>query len=164
MEKRVLKKIDGRKQILYSLRPIDPDRTPYELKFSLHNQFRHTGFATDAPVAFSNAGRAMPFIDAVAIGLQDTSSADSNISPKTTAPVQSHSGEENESSLTSREIDVLRLIAAGLTNKEIAERLVVSHRTVEAHLYSVFNKLNVTTRSAATRYAIEHQLGGAPGG
>jgi len=66
--------------------------------------------------------------------------------------------EEGTHDLTARETDVLRLIAAGLTNKEIGERLVLSHRTVEAHLYSIFNKLNVTTRSAATRYAIEHGL------
>ena len=60
--------------------------------------------------------------------------------------------------LTEREVEVLGLLAAGLTNKEIAERLVLSHRTVQAHLYRIFSKLNVTTRSAATRTAIERHI------
>lgn len=60
--------------------------------------------------------------------------------------------------LTSREVDVLKLVAAGMTNREIAERLGLSSRTVDAHLRSVFAKLDVGSRSAATRYAVEHGL------
>jgi DNA-binding NarL/FixJ family response regulator len=60
--------------------------------------------------------------------------------------------------LTEREIAVLRLVAAGLTTKEIAARLALSPRTVQAHLYRIFGKLDVTTRSAATRYALDHGL------
>ena len=59
----------------------------------------------------------MPFKDAVALGLHDTSAADSNISSFSTTPAQPHSSEESESSLTSREIDVLRLIVQGLPTK-----------------------------------------------
>jgi DNA-binding NarL/FixJ family response regulator len=62
--------------------------------------------------------------------------------------------------LTTREIEVLRLVAAGLTNAEVAGRLVVSIRTVHAHLRSIYRKLNVGSRSAATRYALEHGLTG----
>ncbi len=51
--------------------------------------------------------------------------------------------------LTPREVDVLRLVREGLTNPEIADRLVLSPRTVHAHLRSVFTKLDVTTRTAA---------------
>ncbi len=61
--------------------------------------------------------------------------------------------------LTAREIEVLRLLATGLTNAQIAEELVVSLLTVKAHLRSIYSKLGVTTRSAATRYALEHGLG-----
>lgn len=55
--------------------------------------------------------------------------------------------------LTVREVEVLRLVAAGLSNVDIAERLVVSPRTVHAHLRSVFDKLGVTTRTAAAHEA-----------
>ena len=60
--------------------------------------------------------------------------------------------------LTPREIDVLALVATGRTDAEVAEHLVVSLRTVHAHLRSVYRKLDVHTRSAATRYALEHGL------
>jgi DNA-binding NarL/FixJ family response regulator len=61
--------------------------------------------------------------------------------------------------LTARELEVLRLLAKGLSNTQIAEELVVSLLTVKAHLRSVYSKLGVTSRSAATRYALEHHLG-----
>ncbi len=60
--------------------------------------------------------------------------------------------------LTPREVEVLQLLARGLTNTQIAEELVVSLLTVKAHLRSIYNKLGVTSRSAATRYALEHHL------
>jgi len=60
--------------------------------------------------------------------------------------------------LTRREVDVLRLIAQGLTDGQIAERLVISPHTVNFHLTSIYRKIQVSSRSAATRYAIEHQL------
>jgi DNA-binding NarL/FixJ family response regulator len=46
----------------------------------------------------------------------------------------------------------------GLSNQEIAKQLVLSERTVHAHLRSIFSKLDVTTRSAATRVAMEHKM------
>jgi predicted ATPase/DNA-binding CsgD family transcriptional regulator len=61
-------------------------------------------------------------------------------------------------SLTRREVEVLRLVAAGLTNVQIAQQLVLSQRTVNSHLTAIFSKLAVNTRSAATRWAIEHHL------
>ncbi len=60
--------------------------------------------------------------------------------------------------LTPRQIEVLRLVARGMTNAEIAEALFLSRRTVHAHLRSIFHKLEVGHRSAATRYAIQHGL------
>lgn len=60
--------------------------------------------------------------------------------------------------LTSREVEVLRLVAQGLSDKRVAEQLVISPRTVQGHVRSIFNKLHVNSRAAATRYAIEHQL------
>ncbi len=60
--------------------------------------------------------------------------------------------------LTAREVEVLRLLAKGLSNAQIAEELMVSQLTIKAHLRSIYSKLQVTSRSAATRYALEHDL------
>jgi len=60
--------------------------------------------------------------------------------------------------LTAREIEVLRLIAIGLTDSQVAEKLFISSRTVNAHLTSIYSKIHVSTRSAATRYAVNHKL------
>ena len=60
--------------------------------------------------------------------------------------------------LTSREIEVLRLIAQGLTYVQIAAQLVVSPRTVDAHLRAIYGKLGVKSRHAAARMAIDQQL------
>ena len=60
--------------------------------------------------------------------------------------------------LTAREVEVLRLVAEGLTNAQIADHLYLSPKTVSSHLVSVFGKLGVTSRSRATRFAIENDL------
>jgi DNA-binding NarL/FixJ family response regulator len=60
--------------------------------------------------------------------------------------------------LTSREAEVLRLVAAGKTNREIAAELFISEHTVARHLQNMFAKLGVSTRSAATAFAFEHGL------
>jgi DNA-binding CsgD family transcriptional regulator len=60
--------------------------------------------------------------------------------------------------LTTRELEVLRLVAAGETNKAIAAELVLSERTVDRHVSNIFSKLRVSSRAAATAYAYEHEL------
>jgi DNA-binding NarL/FixJ family response regulator len=60
--------------------------------------------------------------------------------------------------LSPRELEVLRLLAAGVTNKEIAAELVLSERTVHRHVSNIFTKLGVSSRAAATAYAYEHEL------
>jgi predicted ATPase/class 3 adenylate cyclase/DNA-binding CsgD family transcriptional regulator len=60
--------------------------------------------------------------------------------------------------LTAREVEVLRLVAQGLTDAQIAEQLVISPRTVNNHLTSIYSKIQVSSRAAATRYAMEHRL------
>jgi ATP/maltotriose-dependent transcriptional regulator MalT len=61
-------------------------------------------------------------------------------------------------SLTEREIEVLRLVAQGLSNQEIANSLVISRRTVHAHLRSIYDKLDVTTRTAAAHAGLRLNL------
>jgi DNA-binding NarL/FixJ family response regulator len=58
--------------------------------------------------------------------------------------------------LTTREKEVLQLVAAGLTNAEIAARLFRSERTIEQHLHSIYRKLGSSSRTGATRFAVEH--------
>jgi DNA-binding CsgD family transcriptional regulator len=71
---------------------------------------------------------------------------------QTSAPSKSAGG------LSPRELEVLRYVARGKTNKEIATELVLSERTIERHLSNIFTKLGVSTRAAATAFAYEHQL------
>lgn len=60
--------------------------------------------------------------------------------------------------LTERETDVLRLVAKGLAYKQIADRLVLSHRTVQNHVQNTLRKLQMHNRAELVRYAIEHGL------
>jgi pimeloyl-ACP methyl ester carboxylesterase/DNA-binding CsgD family transcriptional regulator len=60
--------------------------------------------------------------------------------------------------LTRREIDVLRLIASGLTNDEIATQLTLSERTVARHITNIYAKINVRTKAGATAYALRHGI------
>jgi ATP/maltotriose-dependent transcriptional regulator MalT len=60
--------------------------------------------------------------------------------------------------LTGRELEVLRLVAAGETNRAIATDLVLSERTADRHVSNIFTKLGVTSRAAATAYAYKHEL------
>jgi predicted ATPase/class 3 adenylate cyclase/DNA-binding CsgD family transcriptional regulator len=60
--------------------------------------------------------------------------------------------------LTGREVEVLRLVAQGLSDAEVAEELVISPRTVNGHLRSIYSKLDVSSRTAAAHFAITHNL------
>jgi DNA-binding CsgD family transcriptional regulator len=60
--------------------------------------------------------------------------------------------------LSPRELEVLRLLATGRTNRAIADQLVLSERTVDRHVSNIFAKLGVSSRSAATAYAYENHL------
>ena len=74
------------------------------------------------------------------------------------ARVETLAGGRMRHGLTPRELEVLRLVAEGRTNRAIAEALVLSERTVERHVTNTFAKLRVSTRAAATAYAYEHRL------
>ena len=63
-----------------------------------------------------------------------------------------------DSPLTARELEVLRLISSGGTNKAIAARLCVSERTVDRHVSNILGKLDVRSRAAAIAYAYDHKL------
>lgn len=68
------------------------------------------------------------------------------------------SAPHDPNALTPREIEVLRLVSAGLSDAKIAEKLIISPRTVNTHLTAIYGKFGVNSRSAATRYALDHKL------
>jgi DNA-binding CsgD family transcriptional regulator/HPt (histidine-containing phosphotransfer) domain-containing protein len=77
------------------------------------------------------------------------------------ARLERESGEripERAGGLSPREVEILRLVAAGNTNRAIAEGLSISERTVDRHVSNIFTKLDVSTRAAATAWAYEHDL------
>lgn len=79
-----------------------------------------------------------------------STTSSSGLTPKTSF--------DNASGLTQREVEVLKLVAGGLTTAKIAEKLILSPLTVQAHLRSIYSKLEISSRSAATRYALENKL------
>lgn len=64
----------------------------------------------------------------------------------------------DENNLTTREIEVLELIAEGMINKEIAKKLYISEKTVKNHVSNIFRKLNVSDRTQAAIYAFKHNI------
>src|SRR4029078_276358 len=67
---------------------------------------------------------------------------------------------EPENELTVRETEILKMVAKGMSYKQIADRLVLSHRTVQNHVQNTLRKLQMHTRVELTRYALERGLGG----
>jgi DNA-binding CsgD family transcriptional regulator len=107
--------------------------------------------ATLGDVSFQrlwDEGRALSLDDAITYAL---GAPTDTISPRSSR--MSHSA-----GLTAREVDVLRLVAQGLTDAEVAERLFMARRTVNTHLTSIYTKLGVNSRAAATRFAVEHDV------
>ncbi|HEV2129198.1 MAG TPA: tetratricopeptide repeat protein [Thermomicrobiales bacterium] len=74
------------------------------------------------------------------------------------AAVASGAPREWPGGLSQREVEVLRLVAAGLTNGEVADRLFLSRRTVDAHMRRIYDKLSLASRLEAIRYATQHGL------
>ncbi len=98
-------------------------------------------------------GKQMTLADLVRLAEQITTPTAQTIVPSSPHPAPAHSA------LTARELEVLRLVAAGLTNAQVAQHLHVTPRTVNAHLTAIYSKLGVSSRSGAMRYALDHQLG-----
>jgi predicted ATPase/DNA-binding CsgD family transcriptional regulator len=99
------------------------------------------------------AGRSMPIEEAVSEALE----IGAELLPEE-APDVVEAPAESEIELSDRELDVLRLLADGRTDREIGEELYISHRTVMKHVAHILEKLEVQTRTAAVSYAIRHHL------
>ena len=97
-------------------------------------------------------GRGMTWEQALTARGPVTTPSDTPLTPPAKAPPTAPAG------LTVREVEVLRLLAQGLTDAQIAEQLIISPRTVNTHLTAIYGKIQVSSRSAATRYALEQRL------
>ncbi|MEZ4662697.1 MAG: LuxR C-terminal-related transcriptional regulator [Caldilineaceae bacterium] len=127
---------------------IMPSRRPYHEMVSASIQRQLD------PAAFANAwagGRAMTPATASELPIAVAAPAPT---PAELSTMPQPSGVR----LSPRELEVLRLVATGMTDIQVAEHLVVSVRTVNGHLQSIYNKLGVNTRLAATRYALDQGL------
>jgi DNA-binding CsgD family transcriptional regulator len=106
-----------------------------------------------SPVAFEQGlaeGRVLPLDEVVAAAL-------ALYSATRTAQVAALSATARHG-LTAREVEVLRLLVEGLSDREIAERLFISHRTVMHHVTGILTKLHVTSRTAAATFAVRQQI------
>jgi DNA-binding CsgD family transcriptional regulator len=105
----------------------------------------------DAFAAAWAEGRAMAWQDAMTNELA---------SPAETDPMTTRAGHGQGAThgLTARELDVLRLLVAGESNRAIGERLFISPTTVASHVANIYNKLGVDSRATATAFALRHDL------
>jgi ATP/maltotriose-dependent transcriptional regulator MalT len=87
-----------------------------------------------------------------------SASTPAQVPPRSLASAPPHKPVTYPYGLTAREMEILRLLAQGWTDAQIAEHLVISPRTVNHHTTSLYSKLGVSSRAAATRHALEHHL------
>jgi predicted ATPase/DNA-binding CsgD family transcriptional regulator/Tfp pilus assembly protein PilF len=103
------------------------------------------------------AGRAMSMDQAIEYALA-TPLEPEPLVPAAQAAAEPRPKEPYPAGLSAREMEVLRLVVSGLTDAQVAEQLVLSPRTVGTHLQSIYSKLGVNSRTAATHWAFEHGL------
>lgn len=115
----------------------------------------HTQLGKEAFAVAWNEGQAMTQEQLLEAPALISSSRQPSTEPSQAPPVQ-HAASLVK--LTQREREVLHLLAQGLTSAQIAEQLVIGLVTVNSHVRSIYSKLGVSSRSAATRYAMEHHL------
>jgi ATP/maltotriose-dependent transcriptional regulator MalT len=129
------------------------DRIEYDRCMAAARQ----GLSEQAFEAALSEGRAMTPDQAVALAREGASLSNEPAAAGSTRAAQPTSPDAT-GELTKRELEVLRLVAAGLPSAEVASRLFLSPHTVHAHLHSIYSKLGVTTRSAATHLAASRGL------
>jgi ATP/maltotriose-dependent transcriptional regulator MalT len=108
--------------------------------------------------------RAVDLVNTLQEGMQELEQRDKPIIPQQasaqhiTLEQLAHPGYQLELTLTKRELEVLRLVAEGHTDREVADALVISTRTVNRHLSNIFVKLDVPGRAAAVAFAVRQGL------
>jgi DNA-binding CsgD family transcriptional regulator/DNA polymerase III delta prime subunit len=128
-------------------------RAPYERALTLLS-------SAELAIAHGDPAAAAASLDAVRVLCEPLDARPALERVAALEPLLAH-GEQRPAypkGITAREAQVLRLVAAGLTNAQVAERLFISARTVNGHLTAIYTKLNIPSRAAAIRFAIEHDL------
>ena len=111
---------------------------------------RHALGDAEFTVAWAH-GRGLPRVDAIREALEVGASSQATKSMITSSP-------DLPAGLTPREAEVLRLVAQGRSNRDIADVLVLSPRTIKRHIENIFDKLGVSSRAAATAFALRSEL------
>jgi DNA-binding NarL/FixJ family response regulator len=106
------------------------------------------------------AGQAMPLdaVIAAAMGIEAPAEPGAPMGPSAATHLGKGQPSAYPAGLTEREVEVLRLVARGLTSAQVAEELVISSVTVSTHLRNIYGKIGVNSRAAATRWAVEQGL------
>jgi NarL family two-component system response regulator LiaR len=109
------------------------------------------------------AGQAMSLSEAIALAnpasrTTEPSNSDTLFDKLASSVPEDSIGVSLSERLTVRELEVLRLIAEGRSNRDIADQLFISHRTAMQHVANILGKLNVNSRTAAAAYAHRHGL------
>jgi ATP/maltotriose-dependent transcriptional regulator MalT len=148
------------------------DRAPYAARPALEDAidlYQRCVTPFEAAQARLELGRALAAQDRVADGLEHALAARAvfeelgaeratAIADKVVARLGGRSAVAKRAGLTAREVEVISLIAQGLSNREIAERLVLSEHTVHRHVANIYTRLGVSSRAAAVAFAAERDL------
>lgn len=126
-----------------------PLPSSYQADYAPYLKAARTALGEEVFTAIWAEGRALTLEQTIALAMSVPVVA----APSPTVPTKTR-----PFGLTAREIEVLRLVATGLTDAQVAEKLVISPLTASKHLRSIYSKLHLSSRSAATRFAIEHNL------
>ena len=171
--------VDGRKDASLTIREVQPDVVLVdEMQQSAHALERLRETAAEAPnaktllltlrmeqafqeEAFAAGAHAIvsKTVHPVSLGTLVREIANGNVVHSYRPPAQSAHSDE-ECPLTERELEILMLVAEGLTNSRIARKLWVTEQTVKFHLSNTYRKLGVANRTEASRYAYTHDLVG----
>jgi DNA-binding CsgD family transcriptional regulator len=123
----------------------------YQSDYKKHLTLAHEKLGEKAYFTALQHGRELLLADVIEIATHDNLlQVETSPTPGTDPVLEFH--------LTKREIEILRLVATGMTDAQIAERLFLSPRTVSKHLESIYSKLNVNSRTAATHFALSHKM------
>ncbi|MBV9596122.1 MAG: hypothetical protein JOZ87_04620 [Chloroflexi bacterium] len=119
----------------------------------------HEVLADDAFTAAWDQGRCLPIDDAIATARELYGTSANSAAPLLTSDLSVEHGQTRpEPFLTARQVEVLRLVASGLSDREIAAELVLSEKTVGRHLENIFARLSVSSRAAAAAVAVRQGL------